>query len=189
MPIVRIARTRSPPCSRRLRKSGRPIRRLVAGVGLALALTATLPALAVQPDEVLADPALEARARALSAELRCMVCQNQSIDDSDAPLARDLRILLRERLSAGDSDGAVVDFLVDRYGEFILLKPRLTWRTLLLWAAAPGVLAVAAIVAGLGYRRRRTVAVAPPLGDDEAAALDRLLSPPPPSLPEEERPS
>ena len=81
---------------------------------------------AVQPDEILADPALEARARALSKELRCMVCQNQSIDDSDAPLARDLRILVRERLKAGDSDQQVIDFLVARYGEFVLLKPRLS---------------------------------------------------------------
>ena len=83
-------------------------------------------ALAVQPDEILTDPALEARARALSKELRCMVCQNQSIDDSDAPLARDLRILVRERLTAGDSDQQVIDFLVARYGEFVLLRPRFT---------------------------------------------------------------
>src|SRR5213593_3474189 len=85
------------------------------------------PAHAVQPDEVLADAALEARARALSRELRCMVCQNQSIDDSDAPLARDLRILVRERLQAGDSDAEVLHFLTARYGDFVLLKPRLTW--------------------------------------------------------------
>src|SRR5215475_9445743 len=89
---------------------------------------------AVQPDEILPDPALEARARALSRDLRCMVCQNQSIDDSDAPLARDLRILVRERLTAGDSDTQVIDFLVARYGEFVLLKPRLAGHTLILWA-------------------------------------------------------
>ena len=88
---------------------------------------------AVQPDEMLTDPALEARARALSQELRCMVCQNQSIDDSDAPLARDLRVLVRERLTAGDSDQQVLDFLVARYGEFVLLKPRFRWHTALLW--------------------------------------------------------
>ena len=176
MPIVRIARTRSPPCSRRLRKSGRPIRRLVAGVGLALALTATFPALAVQPDEVLADRALEARARALSAELRCMVCQNQSIDDSDAPLARDLRILLRERLSAGDSDGAVVDFLVDRYGEFILLKPRFNLRTALLWLTPAILLAAGGIVAFGVFRRRRPVAAASGLSGEEEAELRRILS-------------
>jgi cytochrome c-type biogenesis protein CcmH len=92
---------------------------------------------AVQPDEILPDPVLEARARALSQELRCMVCQNQSIDDSDAPLARDLRVLVRERLQAGDSDRQVIDFLVARYGEFVLLKPRFSSRTALLWLA-PG---------------------------------------------------
>ena len=90
-------------------------------------------AFAVAPDEVLSDPALEARARALSAELRCVVCQNQSIDDSNAPLARDLRILLRERLVAGDTDEEVKQFLVERYGTFVLLKPPFDWSTLLLW--------------------------------------------------------
>lgn len=90
---------------------------------------------AVQPDEILSDPALEARARALSYQLRCMVCQNQSIDDSDAPLARDLRVLVRERLKAGDSDTQVREFLVARYGEFVLLEPRKNWRTALLWLA------------------------------------------------------
>jgi cytochrome c-type biogenesis protein CcmH len=98
---------------------------------LALALAAAPQALAVQPDEILADAALEARARALSKELRCMVCQNQSIDDSDAPLARDLRVLVRERLEAGDSDQQVIDFLVARYGDFVLLKPRFTSHTAL----------------------------------------------------------
>ena len=93
---------------------------------------------AVQPDEILSDAALEARARALSKELRCMVCQNQSIDDSDAPLARDLRILVRERLQAGDSDQQVIDFLVARYGEFVLLRPRFSWHTALLWLGSGG---------------------------------------------------
>lgn len=110
---------------------------------LAFGLVAS-PALAVAPDEILDDPALEARARALSAELRCMVCQNQSIDDSDAPLAKDLRVLVRERLVAGDSDGQVIDYLVSRYGEFVLLKPRFAWHTLVLWAAGP-----LALIAGL----------------------------------------
>ncbi len=109
------------------------MRRALAIV-LALSLLG-VPALAVQPDEILKDPALESRARALSQELRCMVCQNQSIDDSDAPLAKDLRVLVRERLSAGDSDNQVIDFLVARYGEFVLLKPRVTAHTLLLWLA------------------------------------------------------
>jgi cytochrome c-type biogenesis protein CcmH len=114
---------------------------------LALACLASLmaPAPAVQPDEVLHDPALEARARHLSRELRCMVCQNQSIDDSDAPLARDLRILVRDRLKAGDNDGQVIDFLVARYGEFVLLKPRFEWHTAILWLAPPAVLLVGAV--------------------------------------------
>src|SRR3954469_4215547 len=104
----------------------------LAVVALALSLNVTR-ASAVQPDEVLSDTVLEARARALSKELRCMVCQNQSIDDSDAPLARDLRLLVRERLQAGDSDAQVIDFLVARYGEFVLLKPRLSGHTAILW--------------------------------------------------------
>src|SRR4029078_2246966 len=98
-----------------------------------LTLVASPRVEAVQPDEILADAALEGRARALSKELRCMVCQNQSIDDSDAPLARDLRVLVRERLQAGDSDRQVIDFLVSRYGEFVLLKPRFSLHTALLW--------------------------------------------------------
>jgi cytochrome c-type biogenesis protein CcmH len=122
---------------------------------VALALTASLPALAVQPDEVLSDPALEARARVLSKELRCMVCQNQSIDDSDAPLARDLRILVRERLQAGDSDFQVIDFLVARYGEFVLLKPRLSWHTALLWLGPAAVLLIGAFGLLLMARRYR----------------------------------
>jgi cytochrome c-type biogenesis protein CcmH len=119
-------------------------------------ILALAPALAVQPDEILKDPALESRARALSQELRCMVCQNQSIDDSDAPLARDLRILVRERLSAGDSDGQVIDFLVARYGEFVLLKPRLSWRTALLWLAPFAIVLIGAIGFLVGGRRART---------------------------------
>ena len=104
--------------------------------GLAIGLTA-LPAGAVAPDEILDDPVLEQRARDLSANLRCMVCQNQSIDDSDAPLAKDLRVLVRERLVAGDTNAEVIDYLVARYGEFVLLKPRFSWNTILLWAVAP----------------------------------------------------
>src|SRR5437899_10691586 len=104
------------------------------------ALAFTAPARAVQPDEMLRDAALETRARTLSRDLRCMVCQNQSIDDSDAPLARDLRILVRERLTAGDSDDQVIDFLVARYGEFVLLKPRFAWHTAVLWGAPAALL-------------------------------------------------
>jgi cytochrome c-type biogenesis protein CcmH len=146
---------------------------------VALALVGASPAFAVQPDEVLPDPALEARARALSRELRCMVCQNQSIDDSDAPLARDLRLLVRERLQAGDSDKGVLDFLVARYGEFVLLKPRVAWHTALLWVAP-----LAALAAGLGAivlasRRRRAVTVEPvPLTPDEQHRLDQVVGPP-----------
>src|SRR5436309_16106384 len=98
------------------------------------------PAFAVQPDEILADPVLETRARSLSKELRCMVCQNQSIDDSDAPLARDLRVLVRERLQAGDTEQQVIDFLTARYGEFVLLRPRFSAYTALLWLTPLGVL-------------------------------------------------
>ena len=119
------------------------------------ALIGLAPAFAVQPDEVLTDAALETRARTLSRELRCMVCQNQSIDDSDAPLARDLRVLVRERLTAGDSDRQVLDFLVARYGEFVLLKPRLSWHTVLLWSAPPAVLVAGALGLVLLARRRR----------------------------------
>src|ERR1051325_9204338 len=100
---------------------------------IAAALLAAGPAHGLHPDEILPNPALEARARDLSKELRCMVCQNQSIDDSDAPLARDLRILVRERLTAGDSNQQVLDFLVARYGQFVLLRPRFEWETALLW--------------------------------------------------------
>ena len=133
------------------------------------------PALAVQPDEMLKDPVLEARARALSQELRCMVCQNQSIDDSDAPLARDLRILVRERLSAGDSDRQVIDFLVARYGEFVLLKPRLSWHTALLWLAPFAVIVIGAIGFVAAGRRRAAPAVEQ-LSPDEEARIEALLN-------------
>ena len=136
------------------------------------------PALAVQPDEVLKDPALESRARALSRELRCMVCQNQSIDDSEAPLARDLRILVRERLTAGDSDPQVVDFLVARYGEFVLLKPRFEWQTAVLWftPAAALLAGVIAIIAAIRRRRAAPQAMAP-LSPDEEQALAKMIEP------------
>jgi cytochrome c-type biogenesis protein CcmH len=123
---------------------------------LALALAAAPQALAVQPDEILADAALEARARVLSKELRCMVCQNQSIDDSDAPLARDLRVLVRERLQAGDSDRQVIDFLVTRYGEFVLLKPRFSARTALLWLGPAAFVLIGAFGLLVVSRRYRT---------------------------------
>ena len=124
-------------------------------IAILLLLVPASHALAVQPDEILKDPAQEARARVLSKQLRCMVCQNQSIDDSDAPLARDLRILVRERLQAGDSNQQVLDFLVQRYGEFVLLRPRLHWRTALLWLAPPVLLIGGGLVLFLLARRRR----------------------------------
>ena len=128
------------------------------------------PAFAVEPAEVLSDPALEARARALSKTLRCMVCQNQSIDDSNAPLARDLRLLVRERLRAGDSDDQVRNFLVARYGEFVLLEPRFSGRTLLLWGAPLLVLVFGAGAIFLALRRRPS-APAEPLTSDEKQRL------------------
>src|SRR5713226_6263969 len=122
-------------------------------------------ALAVQPDEILPDPKLEGRARALSHELRCMVCQNQSIDDSEAPLARDLRILVRERLKAGDSDAQVLDFLTARYGEFVLLKPPFARHTVLLWLAPSAVLVLGILTLIIARRRR----MAAPMGMTGAA--------------------
>ena len=122
---------------------------------IALTLLTAPRAFAVQPDEILADPALEARARTLSKGLRCMVCQNQSIDDSDAPLARDLWIIVRERLKEGDSDVQVINFLVARYGEFVLLKPRLALHTAVLWLGPPALLGGGAFALFLMARRRR----------------------------------
>jgi cytochrome c-type biogenesis protein CcmH len=134
--------------------------RLLRHAFIILALLSCAPAWAVQPDEVLSDPALEARARSLSKELRCMVCQNQSIDDSAAPLARDLRLLVRERLTGGDSDPQVLDFLVARYGEFVLLKPRFAWHNALLWLGPPGVLIGGGLVLLLtAWRRSRRNAI------------------------------
>jgi cytochrome c-type biogenesis protein CcmH len=146
---------------------------------LAVSLLAAAPATAVQPDEVLPDPALEARARAISANLRCLVCQNQSIDDSDAPLAKDLRLLVRERLKAGDSDTEIVDFVVARYGEFVLLKPRLTPHTLILWFATPALFLAALAAIALALRRRRSAAAAPaPLSREEKRRLKQILNKP-----------
>ena len=138
-------------------------------------------AYAVQPDEIMSDPAMELRARNLSRELRCMVCQNQSIDDSEAPLARDLRILVRERIAAGDSDTQVLDFLVARYGEFVLLKPRLERQTLLLWLLPPLALTGGAFALWIHNRRRRSSTAAEDpsavkLTDEEEARLRLLMS-------------
>lgn len=139
----------------------------------ALALWAA-PALAVQPDEMLADPALEARARALSQGLRCLVCRNENIDDSDAQLARDLRVLLRERIAAGDSDDEAVAFLVDRYGEYVLLNPTTGGANVILWLAGPAML-LAGIGMAWGAKRRRGDATPDALTAEEQARLDQLL--------------
>ena len=137
-------------------------------------LAVAAPALALTPDELLKDPALEHRARVISAELRCLVCQNQSIDDSDAPLAHDLRKMVREQLVAGKSNEEILDFVVARYGEYVLLKPRLSTETILLWGTPFAVL----LVAGLAlFLRRRRAEVAPetPLTDVERQALQRVI--------------
>ncbi|MBC2774423.1 cytochrome c-type biogenesis protein CcmH [Rhizobium sp. AQ_MP] len=140
---------------------------------LALLLT-PIHAFAVNPDEVLADPALEQRARALSAELRCMVCQNQSIDDSNAELARDLRVVVRERLVGGDTDEQVLDYVVSRYGEFVLLKPRLSMRTIALWGA-PAALAIVGLIVAVVYTRRRAAQPLVKLSPEEEARLRTML--------------
>lgn len=145
-------------------------------LALLLVVFTSTSAFAVKPDEVLANPALEARARSISEGLRCMVCQNQSIDESDADLARDLRLLVRERLTAGDSDAQVVDYVVSRYGEFVLLKPRFSMRTILLWAAPLFVLLAGGVGIFASTRRRRSES--PSLSAEENAKLDAILRDP-----------
>lgn len=146
-------------------------------VAVLVLLWLALPAFAVNPDEMLSDPTLEARARTISAGLRCLVCQNESIDDSDADLAHEIRVLVRERLKAGDTDDQVRQFLVDRYGEFVLLRPVIALHTLILWGAAPVVLLVGGIALVVAARRRRRLV--PATGDakltqEEQKALDEL---------------
>ena len=157
---------------------------IVLGLAVLFAAVAPAgPAFAVQPDEILSDPALEKRARGLSAELRCLVCQNQSIDDSDAPLARDLRVLVRERLVAGDTDKEVRDFVVARYGEFVLLRPPFSLETLLLWFMPILAIAAAVVILWSSFRAAQTGATASavprtqsPLTADEQEKLDALLA-------------
>jgi cytochrome c-type biogenesis protein CcmH len=157
------------------------MKRAATILALAAAIAFGSPAHAVQPDEILADPIKEARARELSKELRCMVCQNQSIDDSDAPLARDLRLLVRERVSAGDTDSQVIDFLVARYGEFVLLKPRFNPHTVLLWLLPPLALMGGGIALWV-YSNRRSRAggldqeSGLKLTPEEVARLEELLA-------------
>ena len=160
------------------------MRRLAAwllGCGLLLAAAASV---AVEPGEMLADPALEARAREIGREIRCLVCQNQSIDDSNADLARDLRIIVRERLVAGDSDDEVRQYLVDRYGDFVLLEPPVKPGTYLLWFGPVVLFVVAALGVAIHLRRRqRQPAAAAPLSAAERRRLDELLAADPPDGP------
>ena len=148
--------------------------------GLAILLLAlfALPALAVEPSEMLADPALEARAREIGQALRCVVCQNQSIDDSQAEVAHDMRRAVRERLVAGDSNDQVFAYMVQRYGDYVLLKPPFKARTLVLWLGAPVLLLVAGVALLLAARRRRRLGLAAPqpLSDEERRRLDELLA-------------
>jgi len=149
-------------------------------IAVLFALLAPGAAFAVRPDEMLKDPALEARARHLSEELRCMVCQNQSIDDSEAPLAHDLRVLVRQRLEAGDSDRQVLDYLVSRYGDFVLLKPPFKLETLLLWGLPPLALLVGLAGIVVMARRRTTLVERPePLSSEEQAKVATLVGPAP----------
>lgn len=145
--------------------------RLILAVAMLVWLA--VPSFAVNPDEMLKDPALEARARTISEGLRCLVCQNESIDDSDADLAHEIRVIVRQRLTAGDSDAQVVQYLVDRYGEFILLKPVLAPHTLVLWLAAPVLLIIGGTVIFIASRRRRAITPAA-LTPEEEKTLQQL---------------
>jgi cytochrome c-type biogenesis protein CcmH len=149
------------------------MRGLVAALLVALAL----PAGAVEPDEMLDDPRLEERAREISKEVRCLVCQNESIDDSNADLARDLRLVVRERIVAGDTNDQVRDFLVNRYGEFVLLKPRFTMENAVIWLSGPILLVIGAIASLVYIRgRRKAVSAEAPLTPEERDELDRILN-------------
>ena len=157
------------------------LKRILTSLVVAIGIAGSSAAYAVQPDEIMSDSAKELRARNLSRELRCMVCQNQSIDDSEAPLARDLRLLVRERIAAGDSDAQVMDFLVARYGEFVLLKPELNPHTLLLWLLPPLALAGGGLAMWIQSRRRSRFATdddpsLSKLTADEEARLQRLIA-------------
>lgn len=154
------------------------MRRTLAVVAAAvLVLLSSVPVFAVQPDEMLADPALEARAREIGKELRCLVCQNESIDESNAELARDLRLLVRERLKEGDSDRQVVDYVVSRYGDFVLLRPPVKPTTWALWFGPPLIFVLGLVALALYYRRRgrQPAPAAPPLSAEEQQRLERIL--------------
>ena len=145
---------------------------------LLLAVTVAAPAMAVEPHEILNDPALEVRARDISKILRCLVCQNQSIDDSNAGLARDLRLIVRERLTAGDSDDAVIDFVTQRYGDFVLLRPPFKSTTFLLWGGPAAILLIGLIAVAVNFRRRWAARPSDtaPLTDDEIQRLEKLTA-------------
>lgn len=143
-------------------------------ISLVFAASFAAPMAAVQPDEILPDPALESRARGITMQLRCPVCQGESIDDSDAPISRDLRLLVRERLVAGDTDAAAIDYVVARYGEFVLFKPRTSGSGLILWLAGPALLLTGGLVAFLSLRRRKPEPA--PLSPEEEARLQKILS-------------
>jgi len=153
-----------------------PTRRLALAAAVAICL-APLAAHGLGPEEILADPALEARARAITGELRCVVCQSESIDDSNAEIARDLRLLVRERLTQGDTDAEVIAFVTDRYGEFVLLRPPMTARNAPLWLAGPAFLAFGAALVAAFLRRRAREARRPPvaLTAEERERLDALM--------------
>lgn len=150
------------------------MRVLQKAIGLALVLGLTAPAFAVQPEEMLSDPVLEARAREISRSVRCPVCQGESIDDSNARISSDLRIIIRERLVAGDSDQEVLDFLVARYGEFVLFDPPKSGSNLILWLAGPAMLLIGG---GIALATRRRAAPEDTLSDDEQRRLDEILKP------------
>ena len=146
--------------------------KLLHALSLFVALLVSAHAWAVEPNEMLSNPTLEARARAISKQLRCMVCQNESIDESQAPLAHDLRVLVRQRIVAGDSDAQVINFLVARYGEFILLKPPLSWNTLALWGGPPALLVLGILMIVVVERRRRTAGGPVSAGAGELTAAE-----------------
>jgi cytochrome c-type biogenesis protein CcmH len=149
-------------------------RRLFAAAAFSLIVLRAAPLRAVEPDEILPDPALEARAREVSRDLRCLVCQSQSIDDSDAPLAKDLRLLVRERIVSGDTNEEARDFVVARYGDYVLLRPRLSGATIALWGAPAALLLLAGAMGALALRRRKSKAPAA-LSSEEERRLKSLL--------------
>ncbi|WP_371169910.1 cytochrome c-type biogenesis protein [Aliiroseovarius sp. 2305UL8-7] len=152
------------------------MKQYILGCVASAVLATTTPALAVNPDEVLDDPALEARARGISAELRCVVCRGENIDESNAAIARDLRLLVRERLVEGDSDDQIIDFVVERYGEYVLMKPNTSGANVILWGAGPALFTFALIAGGLYLRKRsRAKDTVADLSSDEKARLQELL--------------